>query len=93
MDLIARLKLEREGKLHGGIYDITQKRFAYNSNKIEGSRLTQEQTNLIFETQSIANIGQEGIKLDDLIESTNHFKCFDFILDSLEQELTQDYLK
>lgn len=93
MDLIDRLRLERAGKLHGGIYDIIQKRFAYNSNKIEGSKLTQEQTNLIFETRSIANIDQQGINIDDIIESSNHFRCFDYILDTVEEELTQDYIK
>ena len=56
MDLITRLKVERDGRVHGGIYDITQKRFAFNSNKIEGSRLTEEQTSFIYETKTIANI-------------------------------------
>ncbi|TVX27302.1 cell filamentation protein Fic, partial [Streptococcus pneumoniae] len=55
MDLITRLLAEREGKVHGGIYDIKQKRFAYNSNRSEGSRLTEEQTSLNYETKTIAN--------------------------------------
>ena len=53
MDLITRLKVERDGRVHGGIYDITQKHFAYNSNKIEGSRLTEEQTSFIYEQSQI----------------------------------------
>ncbi|MCO4647424.1 hypothetical protein DJZ09_00779 [Streptococcus infantarius subsp. infantarius] len=69
MDLITRLKVERDGKVYGSIYDITQKRFAYNSNKIEGSRLTEEQTSFIYETKIIANIGGTGIKIDDLVET------------------------
>lgn len=93
MDLIQRLKLERDGQLHGGIYDITQKRFAYNSNKIEGSRLTEEQTSQIWETKSIANIGNQGIKIDDLVESANHFKCFDYILDTVNAPVTEEYIK
>lgn len=93
MDLMTRLIAERQGKLHGGIYDITQKRFAYNSNKIEGSLLTEEQTSFIFETKTIANIGSDGIPLDDFIESANHFKCFDRILDTWEEPLSENYIK
>lgn len=93
MDLITRLKVERDGRVHGGIYDITQKRFAYNSNKIEGSRLTEEQTSFIYETKTIANIGGTGIKIDDLVETTNHFKCFDYIIDTVDEQLTEDYVK
>ena len=93
MDFITRLKAERDGKVHGGIYDITQKRFAYNSNKIEGSRLTEEQTSFIYETKPLANIGGTGIKIDDLVETTNHFKCFDYILDTVNEPLTEDYIK
>lgn len=93
MDFITRLKAEREGKVHGGIYDITQKRFAYNSNKMEGSRLTEEQTSFIYETKTIANIGGIGIKIDDFVETTNHFKCFDYILDTVNEPLTEDYIK
>lgn len=93
MDLITRLLAERDGQVHGGIYDITQKRFAYNSNKIEGSRLTEEQTSFIYDTKTIANVGGAGIKIDDLVETTNHFKCFDFILDTVNEPLTEDYIK
>lgn len=93
MDFITRLKAERDGKVHGGIYDITQKRFAYNSNKMEGSRLTEEQTSFIYETKTIANIEGTGIKIDDLVETTNHFKCFDYILDTVNEPLTEDYIK
>lgn len=93
MDLITRLLAERDGKVHGGLYDITQKRFAYNSNKIEGSRLTEEQTSFIYETKTIANIGGTGIKIDDLVETTNHFKCFDYILDTVDEPLTEAYIK
>lgn len=93
MDFITRLKAERDGKVHGGIYDITQKRFAYNSNKMEGSRLTEEQTSFIYETKTIANVGGTGIKIDDLVETTNHFKCFDYILDTVNEPLTEDYIK
>ncbi|MFM0788415.1 Fic family protein [Streptococcus suis] len=93
MDFIKRLLAEREGRVHGGIYDITQKRFAYSSNKIEGSRLTEEQTSFIYETKTIANLDGKGIKIDDLVETSNHFRCFDFILDTVEDALTEDYIK
>lgn len=93
MDLITRLLAERAGKVHGGIYDITQKRFAYNSNKIEGSRLTEEQTSFIYETKTIANLDETGIKIDDLIETSNHFRCFDYILDTVNEPLTEEYIK
>lgn len=93
MDLITRLKVERDGKAHGGIYDITQKRFAFNSNKIEGSRLTEEQTSFIYETKTIANIGGTGIKIDDIVETTNHFKCFDYIINTFDAQLTEEYVK
>ncbi|HFI0149791.1 TPA: Fic family protein [Streptococcus suis] len=93
MDLITRLLAERAGKVHGGIYDITQKRFAYNSNKIEGSRLTEEQTSFIYETKTIANLDGTGIKIDDLIETSNHFRCFDYILDTVHEPLSEDYIK
>lgn len=93
MDLITRLLAERAGKVHGGIYDITQKRFAYNSNKIEGSRLTEEQTSFIYETKTIANLDETGIKIDDLIETSNHFRCFDYILDTVHEPLSEEYIK
>lgn len=64
MDLITRLKVERDGRVHGGIYDITQKHFAYNSNKIEGSRLTEEQTSFIYETKTIATLIEQSHELE-----------------------------
>lgn len=93
MDLIERLLEERNTKLHGGIYDITQKRFAYHSNKIEGSSLTENQVSFIYDTKIIANIGERGIRIDDVIEMANHFKCFDYILDTVNEPLTEAYIK
>lgn len=93
MDFIERLLAERETKFHGGIYDITQKRFAYHSNKIEGSSLTENQVSFIYDTKIIANIGERGIRIDDVIEMANHFKCFDYILDTANDPLTEDYIK
>lgn len=89
MDLIERLLEERNTKLHGGIYDITQKRFAYHSNKIEGSSLTENQVSFIYDTKIIANIGERGIRIDDVIEMANHFKCFDYILDTVNEPPTE----
>ncbi|GHU42253.1 hypothetical protein FACS1894193_07350 [Bacilli bacterium] len=93
MDLVTRLRLEREGKVHGGIYDITQKRFAYNSNRIEGSSLTEEQTNFIYDTKSIYTLGDQSVKLDDLLETSNHFRCFDYILDTHDTDLSESYIR
>ena len=94
MDLITRLfSREREGKYMVVFMISHRNAFAYNSNRIEGSRLTEEQTSLIYETKTIANIDAKGIKIDDLVEMNNHFKCFDYILDTVNEPLTEDYIK
>lgn len=64
-------------KLKGGIYHRTQIDLTYNSNKIEGSRLTHDQTRYIFETNTIS-ASKENLNVDDIIETTNHFRCIDF---------------
>ena len=81
---------QRESKFKGNIYHYSQVNFAYNSNKIEGSRLTREQTEEIFDTSLFIPKSDELIKLDDLIESKNHFKLFDYILDNVDELLTKD---
>ena len=68
---------QKESKFKGNIYHYSQVNFAYNSNKIEGSRLTSDQTEAIFDTSSFIPKSDDLIKLDDLTESKNHFKLFD----------------
>lgn len=87
-----RLREEMEMKLKGGLYHQTQIRFAYNSNHIEGSRLTEDQTRSIYETHTIGDIeGHE--KVDDIIETVNHFRCFDYILSVADKELSEEIIK
>ena len=83
---------QKESKFKGNIYHYSQVIFAYNSNKIEGSRLTSEQTEAIFDTSSFIPKSDDLIKLDDLTESKNHFKLFDFILDNVDKLLTKDMI-
>ena len=83
---------QKESRLQGNIYHYSQVNFAYNSNKIERSRLTSDQTEAIFETASFIPKSNESIKLDDLIESKNHFKLFDFVLDNVDALLTKDMI-
>ena len=79
-------------KLKGGLYHQTQIRMAYNSNHMEGSRLTEDQTRSIYETRTIGvNDGYE--KIDDIIETVNHFRSFDYILSIADKELSEDIIK
>lgn len=93
MDL-QKLKLElveqRSSKFKGNIYHFSQVNFAYNSNKIEGGKLTEDETEEIFETDSFIPKSDEAIKFDDLTEMKNHFRLFDYILDIIDDELTKE---
>ena len=80
---------QKQSKFKGNIYHYSQVNFSYNSNKIEGSRLTSDQTEAIFDTFSFISKNNELIKLDDLIESKNHFKLFDYMLDNVDNKLTK----
>lgn len=95
MDAI-RIKKElirqKKCRFKGNIYHFSQVSFAYNSNKIEGSKLTEDQIEAIFDTQSIISKSENLIKLDDLIEVKNHFKLFDYILDNIDEILTEDMI-
>ena len=92
MPLLVVLRQEKEAKLNGGIYHKTQIDLTYNSNHIEGSRLTHDQTRYIFETNTIGIEG-ESIRVDDIIETTNHFRCIDLIIDRAEERLTESLIK
>lgn len=93
---IAKLKEEliqqKESKFKGNIYHYSQVNFAYNSNKIEGGRLSEDETEEIFETDSFIPKSDEAIKLDDLIEMKNHFRLFDYTLDTLDNDLTKEMI-
>ena len=90
--LLIALRQEMEAKLKGGIYHKTQIDLTYNSNHIEGSRLTHDQTRYIFETNTIGIEG-ESVRVDDIIETTNHFRCIDLIIDRAEERLTENLIK
>lgn len=90
--LLVTLKEEQEHKIKGGIYHKLQIEFTYNSNHIEGSRLSQEQTRSIFETNTVFGT-KEVIHLDDVTETSNHFRCIDRIIQTAESELTETLIK
>lgn len=90
--LLRALQEQKEMGLKGGIYHRTQVDFAYNSNRIEGSRLTEEQTRYIFETHSVG-VTEGPIMVDDIIETTNHFRCVDFIIARACDPLTEGLIK
>ena len=90
--LLKRLREEKEAKLNGGIYHRTQIDLTYNSNHIEGSKLTHEQTRYIFETNTIG-ITNASINVDDIVETTNHFRCNDYIIDNANDKLTESMIK
>jgi hypothetical protein len=92
MPLLVVLRQEKGARLKGGIYHKTQIDLTYNSNHIEGSRLTHDQTRYIFETNTIGVVG-ESIRVDDIIETTNHFRCIDLIIDRAEERLTESLIK
>ncbi|UPQ78462.1 Fic family protein [Flavobacterium azooxidireducens] len=89
--LLFQLKEQKEMKLKGGIYHRTQIDLTYNSNRIEGSQLSHEQTRYIFETNTIGIT--ESINIDDIIETTNHFRCIDYIIDKANTKLTEHFIK
>lgn len=85
------LREEKEMKLPGGLYHELQVRMTYNSNHMEGSRLSEDQTRLIFETNTL-DVG-EGISVDDVLETVHHFRAIDYVIDIAEDELTDDIIK
>ena len=91
-ELAEELIEQMKSHMKGNLYHWTQVNFSYNSNKIEGSRLTEEQTEMIFETNSFIAKKEESIKMDDLIESTNHFRLFDYMLEHFNQTLTKEMI-
>ena len=85
-------RLEKESKLKGGIYHNVQIELTYNSNHIEGSRLTHDQTRYIYETNTIG-LTDEVINVDDIVETANHFRCIDLIIDKANLNITENLIK
>ncbi len=92
MPLLTVLRREMEAKLKGGLYHRVQIDLTYNSNHIEGSRLTHDQTRFIFETNTIG-ISDEAINIDDIIETSNHFQAVDLIISDTQTKLTETFIK
>ncbi len=90
--LLDILQEEKATKYSGGIYHKTQIDLTYHSNHMEGSRLTHDQTRYIFETNTIG-IGKEVLNVDDVIETANHFRCIDRIIDHAKATLTEKFIK
>lgn len=90
--LLDVLRAEKAAKLHGGIYHRVQIDLTYNSNHIEGSRLTHDQTRFIFETNTIG-MSDSAVKVDDVVETANHFKCIDMVIDSAAHVLSEAFIK
>lgn len=90
--LLDILREEKANKYAGGIYHKTQIELTYNSNHMEGSRLTHDQTRYIFETNTIG-VENEALNVDDVIETVNHFRCIDLIIDKAKATLTEKFIK
>ena len=90
--LLVTLREQKEMRLKGSIYHRTQIDLTYNSNHIEGSKLTHDQTRYIYETNTIG-ITNESINVDDIVETVNHFRCIDYIIDHAEDRLSESFIK
>jgi Fic family protein len=90
--LLNHLKEQKDMRLKGGIYHRTQIDLTYNSNRIEGSTLTHDQTRFIFETNTIG-ITDENLNVDDIIETNNHFRCIDLIIEKAKSKLSESIIK
>lgn len=90
--LLEVLKAEKASKIKGGIYHKIQVELTYNSNHIEGSKLTHDQTRYIFETNTIG-ITDSAVNIDDIVETANHFKCIDTVIDNAAKPLSETFIK
>jgi len=91
--LLNRFIEEKSMRLKGGLYHQTQIKLAYNSNRIEGSALSEDQTRYIYETNTIDSSPDKTLNIDDIIETVNHFSCFDYMLDVTKEELSEKIIK
>lgn len=90
--LLEILIAEKNAKMPGGLYHKVQIELTYNSNHIEGSRLTHDQTRYIFETNTIGIEG-DAVRVDDIVETANHFKCIDLVLENANKSLSEGFIK
>ena len=91
-NLLAFLKREKDTSLKGGIYHKIQIDLTYNSNHIEGSRLSHDQTRFIFETKTLG-IADDAVKVDDIVETVNHFRCIDLAIEGANTKLSESFIK
>jgi len=89
--ILQALREEKDAKISGGLYHELQVRMTYNSNHIEGSRLSEEQTRLIFETNTID--AGDGVPVDDILETVHHFRAIDYVIDCADDMLTEEIIK
>ena len=92
LPLLTALREQKETKMKGGIYHRVQIDLTYNSNHIEGCRLTKEQTRYIFETNTLG-ITTENTRIDDIMETVNHFRCIDYVIDHATERITETHIK
>ena len=93
INVLDTLREQKDMKLKGNLYHQTQVSFAYNTNHIEGSKLTEDQTRYIYETNTILFEGQTVASVDDIIETSNHFKLVDYMIDNADKGLTEEMIK
>lgn len=92
VDVTGRLKMEKEAGISGGLYHRIQIDLTYNSNHMEGSRLTHDQTRYIFETNTIG-VRDASVNVDDVVETVNHFRCIDLVIDQANYKLSEAFIK
>lgn len=94
MHLLTVLREEKSSRSKGGIYHQTQIKLTYNSNRMEGSKLSEEQTRYIFETNTFyVENGETTTNVDDILETINHFSCFDYMLNIADKPLSEEHIK
>ena len=91
-NLLEILKAEKAQKIHGGIYHKVQIELTYNSNHIEGSKLTHDQTRYIYET-NIIGVTNKNLNVNDIVETVNHFKCIDMVINSANYQISEAFIK
>ncbi len=92
--LLSQLKNEKNAGLKGGLYHQTQVKLSYNTNRIEGSKLSEAQTRYIYETNTLfVENGETTANVDDILETINHFACFNYLLDIADQKLSEEIIK
>lgn len=89
--ILATLQEEMRLKIAGGLYHETQVKLTYNSNHMEGSALSEEQTRYIFETKTVGQLAQ-NVKVDDVIETQNHFRCIDYVIERATEPLSEQFI-